>query len=363
MLSDRPTRRQVGKFAAAAAVAATFPFGTRRAGAAEQLVIASFGGQYQDAQRKAFFEPFTKETGIKIVEVSGVSTAKVRSMVMTKNVEWDVFTASSADYPYLAATGLLEKIDYSKFPQSFKDDIMPDAQRDYGVGTVYSSQVLAYSTKAFGSNPPKSWADFWDVAKFPGPRLLPAATFVIQPVEPALLAAGVAPDKVYPLNLPLAYEMFTKIRPNVIRWVKSSSAGPQALVDGEVVMTLANSARVSELKAQGAAIDFTWNQGVTSLGLWSVPKGAKNYANALKFLEFASRSDQQAALARLMPYGPVTKGAFAKLKPEVVATLPTAPQNLAQAFMQKTEAWLDKNPEGVSYYDANTKMWDSWITK
>jgi len=362
-MRHRNSAARIARNIAASIAAATFVVGIGGAAFAQQIVVASFGGQYQDAQRKAFFEPFTKETGIRVVEVSGVSTAKVRTMVMTKNVEWDLFTASSSDYPYLAANKLLEKIDYSKFPQSFKDDLVPDAQREFGVGTVYSSQVLAYSTKAFPQNPPKSWVDFWDVAKFPGPRILPAATFVIQPVEPALLATGMPLDKVYPLNLPLAYEMFTKLKPNVIRWVKSSSAGPQALVDGEAVMALANSGRIAELKAGGAAIDFTFNQAITSLGLWGIPKGAKNVENAHKFLEFASRPDRQAALVELMPFGPVSKAAIDQLPPAVRVNVPTTPENVKNQLIQDTSAWLEKNADGVSYYDANVKMWDSWITK
>ena len=36
--------------------------------AADSLTVVSWGGAYQDSVRKAFFEPFMKETGDKIVD-------------------------------------------------------------------------------------------------------------------------------------------------------------------------------------------------------------------------------------------------------------------------------------------------------
>ena len=57
-------------------------------------------------------------------------------------------------------------IDLSGYPKHLQDRkyIMPKG--------VYST-VLGYRTDAFpGGKGPVSWADFWDVKKFPGPRTL-----------------------------------------------------------------------------------------------------------------------------------------------------------------------------------------------
>ncbi len=40
------------------------------------LVITSWGGSYQDAQRKAYYKPFEKEFGIKIIEDSPAAERK-----------------------------------------------------------------------------------------------------------------------------------------------------------------------------------------------------------------------------------------------------------------------------------------------
>ena len=55
------------------------------------LTVTSFGGAYQDAQRKVYFEPFKQETGIDLVEDvwnGGVGT--VRAKVEGGGHEWDV---------------------------------------------------------------------------------------------------------------------------------------------------------------------------------------------------------------------------------------------------------------------------------
>jgi len=339
-------------------------YGRRSAAQQESLVVASFGGSFQDNQRKAVFEPFQKATGIRLVEATGVTVAKIRSMVVTGNVEWDCCMCATADFPYLNSNNLLEKIDYSQIDPKVVAEMDPNGVNPYGMGTVFSSQVIAFSKKAFPSgNHPKSWADVWNVDKFPGPRLFPAASYVVQPVEPALMAAGTPMDKVYPLNLQLAYEMFTKIKPHVVRWVSSSSAAPQALSDGEAVVVMANASRVSDIKKDGAAVDFVWDQGVASIGHWGVPRGAKNFKTAMKFIDFASRAEQHAAFSRLAPLGPVNLRAFDLLSDEIKKDLVSYPENLKKQLIQNSQAWSKPSPSGLSYYDQNIKMWNAWVAQ
>ena len=69
------TRRKIVKAGLAtvggvAAAAAVGPYVIRHglAQSKEQIVITSWGGTFQEAVRKVYFEPFTKETGIEVVE-------------------------------------------------------------------------------------------------------------------------------------------------------------------------------------------------------------------------------------------------------------------------------------------------------
>jgi putative spermidine/putrescine transport system substrate-binding protein len=57
--------------------------------AADSVTVVSWGGAYQDSVRKAFFEPFMKDSGDKIVEEEfNGEIAKIRAMVESGNVNW-----------------------------------------------------------------------------------------------------------------------------------------------------------------------------------------------------------------------------------------------------------------------------------
>ena len=72
MLQKKISRRRFVATTAAAGVSTIgLPFGTR-VKAANELVFVGFGGSYQEGQTKALFEPFERETGIKIIQTSGV---------------------------------------------------------------------------------------------------------------------------------------------------------------------------------------------------------------------------------------------------------------------------------------------------
>jgi putative spermidine/putrescine transport system substrate-binding protein len=329
------------------------------------IVVASFGGRFQDAQRKAYYERFQEATGVKVIEASGISVAKIRSMVKTGNVEWDVFISVPSDMLVLAGDGLLEKIDYGAFDKATLDQIPEIARHPYGVGHLYSSQVIAFNTRTYpaGKKRPKSWAEVWDSKSFPGRRMFPAGDYTVNPIEAALLADGVPADQLYPLDLERAYRSLSKIRPAVAKWANSSSAVPQALVDGEVDIGFAAAARISELKAQGAPVDFTWSEGIVDFDYLAVPKGAKHRAEAMKFIAFASRAESVAELSRLMPYGGVNTHALDLLSEEQKQRLNSYPENLKQQVLLRADWWAQKDGSGRTNLDKNSQLWNAWITQ
>src|ERR1700733_13695073 len=83
--------------------------------AADSVTVVSWGGAYQDRVRKAFFEPFMKETGGKIIEEEfNGKIAKIRAMVEANNVTWDVVENDSQTTMASCAEGIVEKIDWNK---------------------------------------------------------------------------------------------------------------------------------------------------------------------------------------------------------------------------------------------------------
>jgi len=81
-----------------------------------EVVVASYGGTFQDAQREAYFRPFEELSGITVREAEGPSMAQVQAMVDTGNIEWDVVQADRASIINLERKGdYWEEIDYSLF--------------------------------------------------------------------------------------------------------------------------------------------------------------------------------------------------------------------------------------------------------
>jgi len=155
--------------------------------ASADITVISFGGASQKAQDKAYYAPFTKATGVKVVagEYNG-EQAKVKAMVEAGNVTWDVLEVESPELVRGCEEGLFEKIDFAQVGD--KADFVPAAVSECGVGIFVWSTALAYNADRL-KEAPTSWADFWNVDKFPGKRgLRKGAKYTL---EFALLADGV----------------------------------------------------------------------------------------------------------------------------------------------------------------------------
>src|SRR5437660_9975844 len=141
------------------------------AACARDLSVISWGGAYQDAQREVYFKPFTAATKIPMTEESwdgGVGT--LRAKVQGGNNNWDVVQVESEELLIGCEEGLYEKLDWTKL--GGKEKYLPDAVNDCGVGAIVYSFILAYDGDKIKEDPPKSWADFWNVQKWPGKRAL-----------------------------------------------------------------------------------------------------------------------------------------------------------------------------------------------
>src|SRR5215207_6376098 len=116
MVKDRISRRsflRTSTAAAGTALAMPHVVSSTRA-ASKEIVFVGFGGAYQDGQTKAYFEPFERETGIKIVQTSGVELAKLSAQVKSKNVEWDLMTIPDRQRFTAVREDLLTQLDFSR---------------------------------------------------------------------------------------------------------------------------------------------------------------------------------------------------------------------------------------------------------
>src|SRR5262249_43183495 len=157
-----------------------------------EVVVCTWGGTYTEAQRKAFFDPFEKETGIRVRTVGSPDLAKIQAMVSNRAVEWDLVDAEAQMMLRLGAQDMLERADFSIVP---KADLFPDAVSEWGIGSVAYGYVLGWSTKKFPQKEPSGWKDFFDAEAFPGRRAMYAQP--MPNLEFALVSEGAAIDKLY----------------------------------------------------------------------------------------------------------------------------------------------------------------------
>jgi Spermidine/putrescine-binding periplasmic protein len=94
------------------AALAALAFTTVTVQAAETLSVVTFGGAYEAAAKKAYFEPFTQATGIGFsTESYDGGLAKLSAMEQAKNTTWDLIDLETNDAITACDEGLLQKFD------------------------------------------------------------------------------------------------------------------------------------------------------------------------------------------------------------------------------------------------------------
>lgn len=317
--------------------------------AQQTITFASFGGAYQAAQRKALLDPIEKELKIVIKEDTLTGIADVRAQVRANAVKWDVADLGAASCARGAVEGLFEPLDYSLIKTDGIDKAV--VHKDW-IGVIYYSTVLAWNTQKFGANGPASWADFWNVQKFPGKRSLyrsPGET-----MEIALMADGVAPDKLYPLDMDRAIKSLEKIKPHVVAWWSSGAQSAQLLKDGETDMVAIWNGRASAVIKDGAKAAITYNQGILNADCLVIPKGAKNKELAQKVIALMVAPQYQADIPKYIDYGPITSHAFetGKITPEMAERVNSSPKNSALQTKMNWDYWRENLPKATERMDA-----------
>ncbi len=318
----------------------------------QELTVVSFGGSYQDGQSKALFVPAAKAMGIKLKEETYTSISDLRLKVKAGAVTWDVVTSGSGSAARAGAEGILEKLDYKTIDVS---SFLPGMAQEYCVGGDVFSTVLAWNTKTYGDKGPQSWADFWDVKKFPGKRAYRKG--VAGALEPALMADGVPPEKVYevlssPGGIERAIKKIKELKPHIAVWWASGAQHAQLMKDGEVDMTTGWNGRFDVAAKDGANVAYTFNQGLLDNDCYAIPKGAPNKDLAMKFLAEITKPPYQAEFTKYITYGPTNTKAFeiGAIDPAFAKKLPSHPENAAKQIAINLDWYIKHEAEASAAY-------------
>ncbi|MEL6196418.1 MAG: ABC transporter substrate-binding protein [Pseudomonadota bacterium] len=325
---------------------AGLPGGARAA--AGELVVVNWGGPAVEAYQAAFGEPFTAASGTKVViDGTGPLLSKIRAMVESGAVTWDVCDTGAATTLVLEKAGVIQAMDYDVVD---KTKVVKDYAYDYGVANYLFSYILAYNEKALGKAP-ASWADFWDTAAFPGMRTLRK-----QPngmIEAAMFAAGKSAEEVYPIDLDLAMAKLKEVRDDVIVW-GSGSQSQELFRTGEVVMGNIWHTRANLLnRDMNGDVAWTWNQGIATAGMWNIPNdNPAGTEAAMAFIASAQDPQQQVKLFELMGNGPANPAASEFVPEDRRWANPGQPENWAMQVKQDARWYEADSGKGDLTNDA-----------
>lgn len=315
----------------------------------KKLTFTSYGSGYQKAQASAWLKPWAKKNGIQTVQDQPTDYAKIKTQVESRRVTWDVVDTEPF-FPVGNCGKYAEKLDFkvidtSNFPKgTVSDCAVPDA--------LYSL-TLVYDKKKYGDDPPTSMADFFDLKKYPGKRLAPGFASGGS-LEAALVADGVSPDALYPLDYDRAFEKLDTIRDQTTFW-ETSAESQQALEANRVGMALVWSGRAYLAEKNGASYAPVWQDSMLAYATLMVPKGAPHKDLAMKYIAYATSAEPQARFVEQQPYAPVNKKARPKLDAQAKQWDVSRKDIQRQGYFQDVK-WWGKN------LDQATKKWTTWST-
>lgn len=315
----------------------------------QTLTWASTGGQFQEDEKKALQEPFTAKTGTEFVNISPAEQAQVRAMVTAGKTIWDLANMSWI-YAGAYCGELFEKLDdpaldRSKFPEGTTGDCF--------VPTFRYANIFSYNADMYPAEKPSRIEDFFDVARFPGKRVVydyPKAGLL----EAALVADGVPAEDVYPIDIDRALRKIDTIKGSLV-FAPSYGAIQQMLVDKQASMALTVTARTIVAAQSGANLVAVWDFNTTDIGVHVIPKGAPHKKLAQEMIAFVTEPEQAIAYAKLTGTTParsdidLEKVGYTEQQKSFNAFLP----DRGTTIEQDKQWWIDNT-------DALVQRWASW---
>jgi putative spermidine/putrescine transport system substrate-binding protein len=320
--------------------------------AEETVSYASYGGAYQEGVRKAILDHLPTDHQMKVVDyVLSGGIRDIRTKVKANAVDIDVAELYGGLCDTAVNEDLIIPLDYSKIPNAA--GIPENLRKSHWIGFTAYSTVLAYNKDVYGDNPPKNWADFFDIEKFPGTRSIGGTT--PQTVsEIAMLADGVPKDKIYPLDIDKALKKWSDFKDNIaVRWTTGAQA-TQLATSQEVDMIAIWAARIEAAIKDGAPYAYTLNDAIMDVECLVVPKNSPNPEGAMRLINHLLDPKYQANLPDYIPYGPMNQDAFKQglISPEKAAKIVTSTENLSKQVITDMTFWAEHINDAQIKWDA-----------
>jgi len=313
---------------------------------ANTIGLAASGGMYNDVLRRIWTDDFSKQTGVKVNLSPATSLALAKLQTVSDHPQWDLFELTGPEYELAVRQDLLLPIDTAIVDVK---SIPAQYVKPFGIMYAVFNSCIAWDRKQVpDARQPAGWADVWDTKALPGKRSLDPVNGGAGVMEIALLADGVAPDKLYPLDIDRAFRSLDKLGQQNIIWSNSIEETVQRLVSSEVSLASTWPFRILQADEGGANIGFNFNQCMVEGEYLCVVKTTRNPKAAFKLIDWIISNPRACAeFSRVTHYGTPNLASLKLLPPKDVALVPTNPA-VAEKLFPANDVWWSQNLEQVA---------------
>lgn len=322
----------------------------------KSLTVTMWGGQAQDAHVKSYFTPWAKQAGVKVRQDSPTDYAKLDAQVQSGKVSWGLAEVEPNYAKSACDAGKLEKLPARVVDAAKKAGVDPAQMNDCAIPILQYTFSIAYNTDKFSDKHPTTWAEFFDTKAFPGKRgfwkYVTGGLF-----EAALLADGVQPDNLYPLDLDRAFRKLDTIKKDIV-WYDTGDQQVQMVASGEAPLVQAWNGRITQAAKAGEPVANEYGENLISYDQIVIPKGYENAKLAQDWMVwFLENPQAQADDVVASGYGPASPAAV-KLVPSDVQ-----PDVAGGADVNDKSAALVDYDYWAQNYNEVTKRFNTWVAK
>lgn len=321
------------------------------------LVWKDSGGELFEGFKRAYLDEWSRITGWDVLNQSPVATVgDVRAQVESGAPEWDVIEIGSiGDALLMEEEGLLEPLDLDLMRHYIGQ--APEGYRwsDYWVEYGKFGVLLIWNTDVYGGNPPQSALDAFNMEEFPGKRCFFNYPQFAGTLEYPLLAEGVPPDRLYPLDVERALAKLDTIRDDIVWW-GSGAESVQFILDGQCDMGYTWQGRIAlRLKDEpNLPLAATWKDVLLIDAGLGIPKGAPHYEAAMSALAYGFTAQNQCDFLNELGYGvPIDESCLN----DFARTWAVTAENAAQAIAQQDPEYYKENIDQI------VERFTAWLTE
>jgi spermidine/putrescine transport system substrate-binding protein len=362
----RITRRDFIKYlgvagAAAGLVGGPFGFLTRGAHASKSIRVDSWGGTTSEALRKYAFEPFTKATGIEVVDAAFTGMDAFLTQVKASyppGGEFNIAHLSAVfDYARYMDLGFGVVLDEARIPNLQKVMVpMMNALRDLSDGKLSAVPYdlgqtgIAYNTKYISKEKAEKMGVslLWD--KDLKGRLGSWGADYRTNMWYGALYTGQSPNNI--TNLDAVWDALREQRALMKKYWESGAELMSLLAGDEIYATVAWSGRVAALQQEGHTIGYLSPKGTYSWMEYMFVLKGTDLEVAQKLLNFMLEPEAAIAVAKGQNYPPSLDPTKVPMPPEVQKMPAFDPTGTLEGYLfAKPDYWNKHEVEWTERWD------------